>query len=225
MPPVFLIGGGRDDDAAVAASHRPFVDACEAAAGAGPLACFVLDDPERRAENLHLAGATDIRTIVVGPDRPARAEDVHDVAGVYVSGGLTPEYRRAIAGLTLPAVPYCGFSAGAAIAATHTLVGGWRIGDRQVCDEDFSEDEEQVEPLPGLGLVPFTVDVHATQWGTVSRALNAVDCGLYDEVVAIDEHTCVEVHDGAIAAVHGAGVAYRIRRSGGLSIDVLTPSR
>jgi cyanophycinase len=216
MPSVFLIGGGRDDDAAVAASHRPFVAAC----GDGPIVCFVLDDAERRGENLALAGARDVRAVVVGPDRPARAEDVAGVAGVYVSGGLTPVYREAMVGLELPGVPYCGFSAGAAIAGRSTLVGGWKIGDRQVCDEDFSEDVEQVEALPGFGLVPFAVDVHATQWGTVSRALHAVERGLYEEVVAIDEHCCVEVRDGEIAAVHGRNVAYRIRP--GLTVDVLT---
>jgi cyanophycinase len=207
MHPVFLIGGGRDDDAAVRASHAPFVAACEP----GPIACFVLDDPQRRAENLALARASDVRTVVVSPERPARAEDVEGVAGVYVSGGLTPVYRESVVDLELPDVPYCGFSAGAAIAARDALVGGWRIGDRQVCDADFSEDLEQVEPLPGLGLVPFAVDVHATQWGTVSRALNAVERGLFDEVLAIDEHCCVEVRDGEIAALHGTGVAYRIR--------------
>jgi cyanophycinase len=210
MPPVFLIGGGRDDDAAARASHAPFVDAC----GGGPILCVCEEDPARWLHNLELAGAGDVKPVLLDAGRP----ELGGYAGVYVAGGLTPAYRDALAGLEV-AVPYCGFSAGAAIAARDALVGGWRIGDRQVCDEDFSEDLEQVEPRPGLGLVPFAVDVHATQWGTVSRALHAVERGLFDEVVAIDEHCCVEVRDGEIAGVHGRGVAYRIRA--GLQVEIL----
>ena len=212
MPPVFLIGGGRDDDAALRASHSPFAEAC----GGGPVLCVCEEDPDRWRHNLELAGVRDVTAVLLEAGRP----DVSGFAGVYVAGGLTPAYREALAGLEVT-VPYCGFSAGAAIAAREALVGGWRIGGRQVCDEDFSEDLEQVEPLPGLGLVPFAVDVHATQWGTVSRALHAVERGLYEEVLAVDEHCCVEVRDGEVAGVHGRNVAYRVRR--GLSVDVLTP--
>ena len=211
MPPVFLIGGGRDDDAALRASHAPFVTAC----GPGPILCICEDDPARWARNLELAGATGVTPVLLDAGRP----DPAGFAGVYVAGGLTPAYRERLEGLEV-AVPYAGFSAGAAIAAREALVGGWRIGDRQICDEDFSEDLEQVEPLPGLGLVPFAVDVHATQWGTVTRALNAVERGLFEEVLAVDEHCCVEVRDGEIAGVHGRNVAYRIRP--GVRVDVLS---
>ena len=212
MPPVFLIGGGRDDDAALRASHAPFVEAC----GGGTILCVCEEDPARWIGCLELGGARDVAPVLLDAGRP----DLGGYAGVYVAGGLTPAYRERLAGLEVT-IPYCGFSAGAAIAAREALVGGWRIGDRQVCDEDFSEALEQVEPLPGLGLVPFAVDVHATQWGTVSRALNAVERGLYGEVLAVDEHCCVEVRDGEVAGVHGKGVAYRIRA--GVEVDVLTP--
>ena len=210
MPPVFMIGGGRDDDAAVRAAHVPFVEAC----AGGPILCVCEEDPPRWLGNLELAGAREVTPVLLDAGRP----DPAGFAGVYVAGGLTPAYREKLAGLEVT-VPYCGFSAGAAIAAERVLAGGWRIGERQVCDEDFGEELEQVEPLPGLGLVPFAVDVHATQWGTVSRALHAVDRGLYEEVLAIDEHCCVEVRDGEIAALHGRNVAYRIRP--GLQVDVL----
>ena len=209
---VFLIGGGRDNDEAVRGSHAPFVSAC----GTGPILCVCEEDPARWVRNLELGGAREVAPVLLDDGRPG----TEGFAGVYVAGGLTPRYREVLAGIELPDVPYCGFSAGAAIAARQVLAGGWKIGDRLVCDEDFSEDLEQVEPLPGLGLVPFAVDVHATQWGTVSRALNAVDRGLFEEVVAIDEHCCVEWRDGEIAALHGTGVAYRIR--GGVTVDVLT---
>ena len=211
MPPVFLIGGGRDDDAALRASHTPFAEAC----GGGPVLCVCEEDPARWRRYLELAGAREVTTAALGAGRP----DPAGFAGIYVAGGLTPAYREALAGLEVT-VPYCGYSAGAAIAAREALVGGWRIGDRQVCDEDFSEDLEQVEPLPGLGLVPFAVDVHATQWGTVTRALNAVARGLCEEALAVDEHCCVAVRDGEVASLHGRGVAYRIRA--GVRVDILS---
>jgi cyanophycinase len=196
VPPVFLIGGGRDDDDAVRAAHAPFLQAV----GGGEIVCVCEDDPDRWKGNL--GGEAQVVTL-------GEPVDLAGAAGLYVAGGLTPAYREALAGLAVD-IPYCGFSAGAAIAAGQAVVGGWRIGDRQVCDEDFSEDLEQVEPLPGLGLVPFAVEVHATQWGTVSRALHAADHFGF-EVLAIDEHCCVEVRDGEVAAVHGRNLAYRIR--------------
>ena len=211
MPPVFLIGGGRDDDAALRAAHAPFVSACRG----GPILCVCEEDPPRWLGNLELGGAADVKPVLLDAALP----DLSGFAGVYVAGGLTPAYLEKLAGLEV-AVPYAGFSAGAAIAAASVIPGGWRIGERQVCDEDFSEDLEQVEPMPGLGLVPFAVDVHATQWGTVSRALHAVERGLYPEAVAIDEHCCVEVRDGEIVALHGGNVAYRIRP--GLRVEVLS---
>jgi cyanophycinase len=103
--------------------------------------------------------------------------EVGDAAAVYVAGGLTPAYQqRCVPGDWLPpAVAYAGFSAGAAIAARRALVGGWRVerdGRRiPVCPEDASEDLDLVERRDSLALVPFTVDVHAAQWGTTTRLL------------------------------------------------------
>jgi cyanophycinase len=111
-----------------------------------------------------------------------------------------------------------GFSAGAAIAAADALVGGWRIatpaGEVAVCDEGAGEDLELVSVRPGLGLVPFAVDVHASQWGTVTRLLHAVACGAVAEGWAIDEDTLVTVA-GDTLTVTGRGTAYRIRRGVG----------
>jgi cyanophycinase len=113
-------------------------------------------------------------------------------------------------------VPFAGFSAGAAIASRRALVGGWRarVGDRTVavCDPDAGEDLEAVTVRDGLGLVPFTVDVHASQWGTLGRLLHAVSGPGDTTGVAIDEATAVEV-DGDRMTVHGHGAAYAVRRA------------
>jgi cyanophycinase len=217
----FLLGGGRN----AVAVHEPFVRAA-----GGRVAAFVLDEGEhtdtrRWAETLTAAGAADPRVVVVSPTRPARSEDLDGAAGVYVAGGLTPRYHRALvaagtgwldeardAGLV-----FAGFSAGAAIAPVQALVGGWRSTYRgrrlEVCHEDCAEELDELTVLPGLGLVPFLVDVHAAQWGTLYRLVHALAAADLDEGWAIDEHTALEVGD-AVVTVHGAGSATRVVRRG-----------
>jgi cyanophycinase len=220
MAPVFLIGGGRDDDA-VRASHAGFVRACRG----GAIVAIVLDegedtDPRRWTGALSLAGAAAAHAVVVSPERRPAREQVAGAAGIYVAGGWTPGYADALvtagAGWLPRDVPYAGYSAGAAIAAAHAIVGGHRRDDgRAVCAEEAGEDLEALAIRPGLGLVPFAVDVHATQWGTLTRLLHAVDAGLVPEGWAIDEGTALVVeHDGAEPRVEGLGSAYRVTRGG-----------
>ena len=226
----FLIGGGWDPDAAPAV-YGPFV---RTVAPGAAIRCLVLAGEgadaygERFAEALSLAGAdpASVAVQLVSTERPPRREELEGVGGVLVCGGLTPGYQEVLCGVGRPwfeavrsrNLPYAGFSAGAALAARRALVGGWRIsaGDAQVavCDEEASEDLDLVEVRDGLGLVPFSVDVHATQWGTVPRLLHAVAQGLTDEGWAIDEDTMVEVAEGT-ATVHGTGSVYRMRRAEG----------
>jgi cyanophycinase len=210
MPaPVFLIGGGREPGG-VAASHAPFVSACD-----GPVRCFVLDDePDIDRWTAALQGA-DVRPQLVSAARPAVPGDLDGMAGVYVAGGWTPGYQEAVCShafataLRASGLPYAGFSAGAAIAAGLALVGGWRFEAVPVCDEDAGEDLDELEVRPGLGLVPFAVEVHASQWGTLTRLAHAVAGGLVASGVAVDEHTCVEVR-GDELTLHGLGSAYRL---------------
>jgi len=219
MAPAFLIGGGRDDDA-VRASHTGFVRA----AGGGPIVAIVLDeaedtDPERWTDALRLSGAVAARAVVVSPARPPRAEDLDGAAGVYVAGGWTPGYQEALVAAAgtawLPRDrPYAGYSAGAALAADRAIVGGHRRDDgRPVCAEEAGEDLERLAVRAGLGLVPFAVDVHATQWGTLTRLVHAVDAGLAVEGWAIDEGTVLVAGDGP-PRVEGLGSAYRVAREG-----------
>ena len=219
MSRTFLIGGGRDPEG-VAASHRPLAEA----AGDGAIACLVADegdgvDEARWAGGLRDAGAAEVQVVALSDGRPVRAADVAGAAAVYVAGGLTPLYRRLLVddaepGWLRPELPYGGFSAGAAVAATAAIVGGWRIGDLAVCADEASEDLDQVEPLPGLGRVPFAVDVHATAWGTLTRLVHAVAAGLVPEGWAVDEHTCLTVEDGGEITVQGHGCAYHVTGTG-----------
>jgi cyanophycinase len=213
MAPVFLIGGGRDD-AQVRASHTPFVEAC----GGGAIVAFALEDPERWTSALRLAGADDVRCLAA----PPAADDLAGAAGVFVGGGWTPGYQEALAGWRAPDLPYAGFSAGAAVASARAIVGGWRLGERAICAEEAGEDLDQLEIRDGLGLVPFAVDVHATQWGTLTRLVHAVGAGLVGDGWAIDEGTVLVVDDGAMR-VEGFGGAYRVARQKGQVVVSVQP--
>jgi cyanophycinase len=235
--PVFLIGGGRNESA------FPYIYGRFAAAlgssGTPGIACVLLDDDERDEYVAHYSaafaavGVGDLSPIFVSRERPLRATDLDGADGAFVGGGLTPAYHDATvptAGEWLPwlrdrGIPYAGFSAGASIAPTHAIVGGWKLrrgaADLAICHEDVGEDEEFLDIRPGLGLVPFAVDPHASQWGTLTRLLHAVRAGLVPSGWAIDEDTMIEVAAGMVA-VHGLGSAYRVRRNDdALMVEIL----
>jgi len=213
MVPIFLIGGGRED-AQVRASHAPFVAAC----GGGPIVAFALEDPDRWEAALRLAGAADVRCVLAAPT----ADDLAGAAGVFVGGGSTPGYQEALRGWRAPDLPFAGFSAGAAVASARAIVGGWRLGERAVCTEEAGEDLDELAVRDGLGLVPFAVDVHATQWGTLTRLVHAVGAGLVPGGWAIDEGTVLVVEDGALR-VEGLGSAYRVAPQNGEVVVSVQP--
>ena len=170
--------------------------------------------------------------VFVSPGRPLRPDDLEDASGVLIGGGLTPAYHDAIVpgaadwipGLIERSIPYAGFSAGAMIAPVQGIIGGWKLrhgsADLAICSEDVSEDEEYLDIRPGLGLVPFAVDVHASQYGTTTRLLHAVRTGLVPEGWAIDEDTMIELQDGEVT-VSGLGGAYHVRKvDGQIVVDI-----
>src|SRR4051812_16770912 len=211
-----LIGGGWAD----ASVYSPFL----AAAGAEPaVGCVIVDEgdgPEYFAKyEAHLATVAAARPfpvlIPVGGAFDPAALDRADA--LLVCGGLTPAYADALA----PAAaavrewlaagrPYAGLSAGAAVASARALVGGYVWDGRVVCPPDTAEDLDAVTVVDGLGLVPFAVDVHAAQWGTLNRLCTAVAAGLVPAGVAIDEDTAV-VLDGDAASVIGLGAAHVVQ--------------
>ncbi|MGN6330503.1 MAG: Type 1 glutamine amidotransferase-like domain-containing protein [Motilibacteraceae bacterium] len=125
---------------------------------------------------------------------------MHEADGIVVGGGPTPVYQRGLApaaaavrASVAQGAPYLGFSAGAMVAADRALVGGWRDGDRAVCDQDWSEGLEDLSVETGLGLVDVTVEVHASQGGLLGRAVAVTRRPGSRCVVAIDEGTCLTV--------------------------------
>lgn len=232
LPVIFLHGGG-DHAESRAATFGRFVQALHPDAP-GPLLLVVAEAHEAdRAESflaysgiLHAAGqSTDnIAPVFVTPSQPLLLEHLHAVqpCGLFVCGGTTPFYHDSLcaapqwtAYLHEAQIPYFGTSAGAAIAADQAILGGWRIERggqaRGVIFPGASEGLEMVTVQPGLGLVPFTIDVHASQWGTLLRMVHAVDCGMVQQGWALDEDTLLEVRGGEIA-LYGRGHAYVVER-------------
>ncbi|GAA1699304.1 hypothetical protein GCM10009745_52310 [Kribbella yunnanensis] len=230
---IFLVGGGREARVA----HEGFVGAC----GGGRIVAYALDDADldvgRWESTLKEAGAAEVTVVPVSAARPPSADDLVGAAGVYVAGGLTPAYRDVMVdggtewldAARTAGLVYGGFSAGAAIAAERAVVGGWRTEFQgrtvDVCDSELGEDLEPLTVLPGLGLVPFLVDVHAAQWGTLYRLTHAVlATGI--EGWAIDENTVLAIGTNGTPTVQGTGAATHVQPTGPTSttITVVTPS-
>ena len=158
-----------------------------------------------------------VTAIIEGEAFPSTVLSAID--GLLIGGGLTPAYLGAVVPivdeirmLVGDSLPYLGYSAGAAIAADTAIIGGWKIGDVPVCAESANEDLEDVAVAEGLGLVDLAIDVHAAQWGTLSRLVAATEAGLVDGGIAIDEFTVLIVGDDLLRVV-GTGSIWQVDRT------------
>src|SRR5829696_6833899 len=216
---VHLIGGGWDD-ALAPALYGDFVDAAARHASTTPRVLLVLmgiDDESREyhekfVRTLALVGGHELVVERVAEGTPLDPAALDGIHGLFVGGGPTPEYHASLQGtyarirsLVEGGMPYAGFSAGAAIAGSHAVIGGWRLDGVPVCPEDSNEDLDAVAVVEGIGLFPGAVDVHAAQWGNVSRMVAVVAAGLAPSGVALDERTRL-APDGSIV---GAGRVWR----------------
>jgi cyanophycinase len=217
---VHLIGGGWDD-ALAPALYGDFVAAAARHAGAAPRILLVVmgtdtESLEYHAKYVHTLGLVGGHELVVQrvPEGSALDPSVLDgVDGLFVGGGPTPDYHASFSGAyarirsrVAEGMPYAGFSAGAAIAGSHAVIGGWRLDGVPVCPEDSNEDLDAVAVVEGIGLVSGAVDVHAAQWGNLSRAVAVVAAGLAPSAVAIDEGTRL----GPGGRVVGAGNVWHV---------------
>lgn len=224
---IHLLGGGDADDESRWTGR--FVAEAHERAGGAPVIVVVLwaadaSEGERwhadYRDDLVRLGAGEVRIVQLTTERTLVPTDLGSADGIFVGGGLTPGYHAAIMpaadtirGLVSTGVPYAGYSAGAMIAGDVALLGGWRIGGVPVAAEATSEGLDEVTLDAGLGLIDLVVDVHAAQYGTVSRAIAIVAAGLADRVVAIDECTSLIVGAGGLE-VAGDGSVWTADRAG-----------
>jgi cyanophycinase len=159
--------------------------------------------------------ALDAHVTALGERGVIPASAFGDVDGIVIGGGRTPAYRELLEPhfgelrrQVAAGVPYLGCSAGAAVAAERAVIGGWRIGGVAVAPEATSEGLDEVTVAPGIGLVDVAIDAHAAQWGTLSRLIAAVEAGLVEGGLAIDEQTTLVVGEGDLEVV-GAGSVWR----------------
>jgi len=226
---IFLVGAGPDAESFPEVFDR-FSAEAQLMAGPGrrPRIAVVVHDsggaPMTRlpdyAGPLQERIACDVVPVLLGSGGPADPAAFAAVDGVVVGGGLTPAYLRGVehasptlAQLVKEGVPYLGFSAGAMVAPGRALIGGYLVDGVEVCGEECSEGLADLEFRTGLGIAPFSVDVHAAQAGTLSRAVGAVAAGLVDHAVAIDEGTAIilAAADAGDYTVIGAGTCWDIR--------------
>jgi cyanophycinase len=223
---VTLIGGGWD----VAAQRQclqPFFAAATARADGPPRVGVVLVDEgdgygERFTALLREVAEHDPVDLTVQLGETLDPSRLVGVDAVFVCGGLTPAYATSLQPaaeelrrLVLhEGVPYAGTSAGAAVAATRAVVGGYLDRGRVVCPPDAGEDLEEVTVVAGLGLVPETVDVHAGAWGTLGRLGTALALAEVPRGLAIDEDTAWRVSETG-SQVRGTGAVHLLESSGG----------
>ena len=224
---IFLHGGG-DDVASRRETFGQFV-AAMMVGETGKLA-LVLEEEETAVFESQQAYSTiftsigfpadNIAPIYATKTNPLTYEMLVHIApsGLFVCGGVTPSYQQALcinpawlAYLHETQIPYGGTSAGAAIAAQTAIVGGWQAQQRDILFVGASEGIDPLTTKQGLGLVPFAVDVHASQMGTLTRLIHAVKLGLVDEGWAIDENTLLAVSDQQMR-VYGRGHCYHVWR-------------
>lgn len=228
---ILLVGGGPDTVTTPAVFDRFVKELRRRAPGRVPRVAVVLFDHKGSSdyflpaylEPLESRTACEAVPVLLGFGRAADPAAFDDVDAIVVGGGPTPGYlegllpsAEAIRRLVADGVPYMGFSAGAMVAPARAIIGGYRIRGSEVCPVDWSEGLEEVEIRAGLGLVPFAVDVHAAQAGTLGRAVGAVAKGLVDRAAAVDENTALVLHQADLEKLEviGIGNCWTIRGAG-----------
>lgn len=232
---IFLAGAGPDPLAFQEVFDRFALDVREHAGRRTPRIAVAVDQRGGNLQELVAACAEplqariecEIAAVPLPDGKPADPGAFAKVDAVVVGGGLTPAYWEAlhpaaatIRRLVADGAPYLGFSAGAMVAPRRALVGGYKVNGVEVCGEECSEGLDSVDIREGLGLAGFSVDVHAAQAGTLSRAVGAVAAGLVERAVAIDEQTAVvlaALGDGDYDVI-GSGHCWDVHRSGGTAI-------
>ena len=219
---IVLVGGGPDttrNDGCIA----PFIEACKTSkvshvglflAGDSTSAEHFAPDYLRLLDEID--GVIDVVPLDEGHGDIARFD------AIVVGGGPVPVYHAALESalttfrdLVQSGTPYLGFSAGAMIASELVIIGGYMSAGIDVCSAEWSEGLNEVTVGPGIGIVPWSVEVHAAQAGTLGRVLDAVAAGIVESAVALDEDTALHVDADGSHHVLGSGRAWWVSNDEG----------
>lgn len=225
---IVLVGGGPDTTTSTSCV-APFINACHRT-GASKIALFLVGDRAGSARFIDayrelLAQLWDQVEVV------PLEEGLGDLArfdAFIVAGGPVREYHRhfapvaaTIRGRVVSGAPYLGFSAGAMLASNRAILGGYHWNGALVSPRDWSEGVDDIVVDTGLDLVPWTVDVHAAQAGTLGRAMAVAARDRRFDVVALDENTALHVIGQGRPLISGTGHAWWVRSSDdGLNVRV-----
>lgn len=238
---IVLVGGGPDT---TRSGHciAPFIEACTNRK-ASRVGLFLAGDSasaEHYASDYlrQLDGVDGVIEIVPLDEG---AGDITRFDALVIGGGPTPLYYDALVSvmttvrdMVMTGTPYLGCSAGAVIASERAIIGGYRSAGIEVCSAEWSEGLDEVTVRPGIGIVPWSVEVHAAQAGTLGRVLGAAAADTVTSAVALDEDTAVHVDAGGNPHVLGSGRAWwishddgsaRVSAQCGLPRDVSDPGR
>ena len=232
MIPLFLIGGGWDENS-YELTYGRFVKASTRDKNRRLMVVMFTENDKDREETQNSyfsvflklgVSLKDLFPVFLSEECALSIELLEQVnpTGVFVCGGLTPMYQKYLCEsktwldyLHKNQVPYGGFSAGSAIAPENAIVGGWKIEvdgrDVGILDPDLAEELDYLEVRTGLGLTEFSIDVHGSQWGTITRLMHASDQGITGGGWVIDEDTMLQIENHEIT-VFGLGNAYYVRK-------------
>jgi len=227
---VHLVGGGALS-AADAPLYAPFLaEATARGRAAGrqlPRIAVISVHPggakpaETLVEVLSGAGAFEPHVTAVEGEGSVEPTAIAEVDAIVVGGGIVEHVRAGVEPIfgelrrqVATGTPYLGVSAGAMIAAEASLGGGSRIDGVVVSPEDPSEDGVELEIEAGIGLIDVAVDAHVAQRGNLSRLVAAVEAGLVESALGIDERTALIVGEGGLQVV-GSGSVWRVLSADG----------
>lgn len=148
-------------------------------------------------EQIELTALTTADAILV-PAGPARA-------CLAALNPIAPDLRRLVAEGT----PYYGAGAGARIASEAAVLGGSSIGGVRVAREHGADGNGEVALGQGLGLADLTILTSAIP-DTLGLAIAAVEAGMSETILAIDEDAVLVISSGALELI-GTGSAWHVR--------------
>jgi len=240
MGEVFLFGGGRGE-ASYVKTYWPFI---EAGSRDGPARIVLVLAWHPGAEPADVEAAfsapfqlfgkrrATVRALHVSGQAPLDASRLSamDPTAIFIVGGPGPWCHDAVctcldwvALVRERALACAGFGSAATALARQAIVGGWKLPlvhhDVPIAPHRCADGLEHVAVRPGAALVPFAVETHVTERGTLARLQHAVGEGLVDAGWGIDEDTMLWLRADELR-VRGAGNAYRVHRLGGSGVRI-----